>query len=701
MRQFRNIPVWVTSPFLRLLVPLVAGIVAGWYLQVPLLYSGLALCSYSVAYWLCRYLPFGLLLSFYWLKPLLLQLMCLAVGMLLVHTRYKANSALHYSHYYQPGQYVQVCIGEPLVEKNKSYKAEAYLNTLFTASHSLPVNGKILLYFAKSQAAIPLQYGDVILLQQPLQAIKNSGNPGGFNYQRYAAFQGIHHQVYLKPGQWVKLNSNKANAIRQLLFTARQNILQLLRRYITTNKDGLGIAEALFIGYTADLDKDLVQAYSNTGVVHIIAISGMHLGLIYGLLVGLFGRIPYINKYPKANAILIITALWLFALLTGASASVVRSAVMFTCIAAGQYFFRESKMYNSLAASAFMMLLYNPFYLWDVGFQLSYLAVLGIVIFQQPIYHLFYVPWRLPDLAWRAAALTTSAQVLTFPVCIYYFHQFPVLFIFTNLVAVPLSTIILYAAIFLTCFGWLPPVASVAGFVIGVLVDVMNGFINWVNGLSFAVWDGLPANIATTWLLYGFVILLAAWLMHARPLLLRLALLLLVAFTGLHAWLGWQVHRQQKMLVYHVPKYKAIDFIQGQQYVFAGDTALLQDGLLQNFHLKPARIAQRLTHRSQHLPLLFQQPPFYQMGSTLLYCVDGKATVPLTAMPQKIDYIIVSNNPPRLQLAEWANRYPNSQIVFDGSNALWKIAQWKQQCLALHLRHFSTADDGAFEINIQ
>jgi competence protein ComEC len=700
MRLYSNIPVWVTAPFIRLLLPFVVGIILGWYLQVSLQWGLVSLGCFTCAYWLSRYLPFSLLLRLFWLKPLLLHLLLVTMGALLVYTKNTAHRANWYGHCYQPGQMVQVRINEPLVEKTRSYKADGYVESLLTDGISQSADGKLLLYFAKDSTATSLRYGDVILLKQPLQAIKNSGNPGGFNYQRYAAFQGIHHQVYLKPGQWVKLHANHANWFKQILFTARQSILQTLRRFIVTNKDGLAITEALLIGYTADLDKDLVQAYSNTGVVHIIAISGMHLGLIYGLLVWIFSRLPYVYKHPKLNAVIIISSLWLFALLTGGAASVIRSAVMFTFIAAGQYFFREGKMYNSLAASAFLMLLYNPFYLWDVGFQLSYLAVLGIVIFQQPIYHLLYVPWRLPDMAWKAIALTTAAQVLTFPVCIYYFHQFPLLFVFTNMVAVPLSTVVLYAAIFLTCFSWLPFAGDLAGYIIGVVVNVMNGFVRWVNALPIAVWDHLPANMFTTWLLYAVVILLAAWLMTRHYLLLRFGLLSAVAFCGLHAWLGWQVHRQQKLVVYHVPQQKAIDFIQGNNYCFVGDSILLQDGLLQNFHLKPARIAQQLTLRSNSLPLLFQQPPFYQMGRTTLLTIDDATALVSGSQKTKIDYIIISNNP-RLRMADLASRYECRQIVFDGSNSLWKIAQWKQQCEALHLRHFSTADEGAFVINIQ
>ena len=337
-----------------------------------------------------------------------------------------------------------------LVEKTKSYKADAFVETVITDDTAINCKGKLLIYFSKDTAAQQLHYGDRILINKNLQAIKNSGNPGAFNYQRYAAFQQTFHNVFLKEKDWVLLPAKKINGFKQFIFTARENILANLRKNINTGKDELGIAEALLIGYTNDLDKDLVQAYSNTGVVHIIAISGMHLGLIYVMLVWLFARIPLVKKSKLAQVILILSCLWLFSLLTGAAASVLRSAVMFTFITIGNNLTKKSSIYNSLAASAFVMLCYNPYYLWDVGFQLSYLAVVGIVIFQKPIYNLIYIKNKRADKVWKLMAISLAAQILTFPICIYYFHQFPNLFLITNIIAVPLSSIILFAEI---CFS--------------------------------------------------------------------------------------------------------------------------------------------------------------------------------------------------------------------------------------------------------
>ena len=185
--------------------------------------------------------------------------------------------------------------------------------------------------------------------------------------------------MYLKENEWILLPGKNENALKSFLFSIREKVVNLLEKYLG-NTDESSIAKALLIGYKVDLDKDLVQAYSDAGVVHIIAISGLHIGIIYAILLWLFSMLPFTKKSRPLRLFFILTGLWLFALLTGASPSAVRAAIMFSFIIIGTAFNKTGSVYNSIAASAFLLLCFNPYFLWDVGFQLSYLAVLGIVI---------------------------------------------------------------------------------------------------------------------------------------------------------------------------------------------------------------------------------------------------------------------------------------------------------------------------------
>ncbi|MBL7702313.1 MAG: ComEC family competence protein [Ferruginibacter sp.] len=693
------IPIWKKAPFIRLLLPLTAGIILQWYLQFSLTVIVSALICYSAAYFLFLLLPIAFRFETQALQGVMLQLLIVALGAWLTWQKDLRHHNNWYGNYYKEGDYLVVRIDEPLVEKNKSFKADGLVESLVQDGKTIAAEGKILLYFSKDSFKTNLAYGDKIIIHKNLQPIKNSGNPGAFNYQRYAVFQGFYHNVFLKDDDWKALNKNSANRFKQLIFSAREYVLGVLQNSITTGKDELGIAEALLIGYTNDLDKDLVQAYSNTGVVHIIAISGMHLALIYILLAWLFAKIPLINRSKFVQLLLILTCLWLFSILTGASPSVLRAAVMFSFIAVGKTYFKEASIYNSLAASAFVLLCCNPWYLWAVGFQLSYLAVLGIVIFQKPLYNIFYIKNKWLDKTWQLVSVSTAAQLLTFPVCIYYFHQFPNLFLISNLIAVPLSAIILYAEIILVAFSWIPFVATWLGKLVTGLVWAMNKIILWINELPFAVWDKIPATVLSTWLMYAIVVCCGAWLLQKNKKYLHLALTAMVVFVLQGIYNSWQSSGQQKIIVYNVPRHKAIDFISGNQYQFIGDSVLLEDALLQNFHLKPGRTALQLDKRTDALNGVFNSGVFYQFNNKKILVADRAMLFDSAETKINLDLIIISKNP-KLNIAALAKTFNCRQIVFDASNPPWKIDKWKKECQLLNLQYYSISETGAFVYNI-
>lgn len=696
-----TIPVWKKAPFARLLLPFIAGIMLQWYFQILLIYIIAALISFGISFLLFLFLPISLRFKLQPLQGFIIHLLIASLGLLVTWQKDMRHGSNWYGNYYNNKSYLLVRIDEPLVEKNKSYKADGYVEAVVQEGNRIPCKGKLLLYFSKDSVKPGLNYGDRVLINKPLQPIKNSGNPGAFNYQRYAAFQQIFHNVFLKDKDWVKPKekSENINRLQQFIFTARDHVLSVLRERVEAGKDELGIAQALLIGYTNDLDKDLVQAYSNTGVVHIIAISGMHLGLIYVLLVWLFARIPVINRSKYANIILILACLWFFAFITGASSSVLRAAVMFSFISLGKTISKQSSIYNSLAVSAFVMLCFNPYYLWAVGFQLSYLAVIGIVVFQKPIYNCLYIKNKWLNRVWALVSVSTAAQLLTFPACIYYFHQFPNLFLISNIVAVPLATLILYAAIALIAFSWVPFIAIYLGKLVAGLTYVMNKFILWINELSFAVWDRIPASVLSTWLLYATVIGFSAWLMTKNKNLFKAGMICLFVFTALLAYNRFLTEKQQKIIVYNVPQHQAIDFVNGTRYQFVGDSILLEDGLLQNFHLKPGRISLQLNNRVDSLNGIFHNTVFYQFGSKRVVIIDRPLNTESLQQKMDIDMVIISKSP-GLYISQLTKIFNCRQFIFDASNPLWKIEKWQRECIKLNVKGYSVPGAGAFIYDI-
>jgi competence protein ComEC len=486
--------------------------------------------------------------------------------------------------------------------------------------------------------------------------------------------------------------------IQRFLFRAREEVLRILRANIKGDRE-LGLAEALLLGYKNDLDKTLVQSYSNTGVVHVIAISGLHLGLIYWLLLFLLRPLARGRKTRWLQAVLVISGLWAFSLLAGGQPSVLRSAVMFTCIVAGQVLARGASIYNTLAFSAMVLLCYNPYWLWDVGFQLSYSAVLSIVIFMKPIYNWFQVNNKLLDLTWKMNAITLAAQLITLPVSIYHFHQFPLCFWLTNLVAVPLSSIILIGEILLCALSFVPPLAFETGALIGRLIKWMNGWVERTEQVPWALWDGLQINIAQALLLLGIIAGLGCWLLEKRKPGLWFSLLCLLGFTVIRTFSFIDAFHQQKIIVYNVPRFRAVDFIDGRNCFFSGDSALEADVFTSNFHLRPSRILHRVSPVGRAVGLKEDERFFVYQGKRIML-LDRTMSVVAKGNRTEIDLLIVSGNP-RIYFSNLSGAFDLKQVVFDGSVQRRRLWYWKRDCDSLNIPWHDVGEQGAFVMKIK
>ena len=694
-----EIPLWKKAPFIRILLPFLIGIIIQYYFEPPY-YIILSLVGIATSlYFIFAVIPLAYRYSFQWIQGVLISLIIFFAGMMTVWQKDVRNDSNWFGHLYNDSSSLIIKVNEPLIEKDKSFKAEGRVETIIKNGRGKNVTGKILLYFSKEDLMQLPKYGDKILISGGLQLIKNAGNPGGFNYSRYMAFQQTFYQVFLKQSKFVLLNLHNENALYSFIYNARRKVINILQEFVKGNKKVTGIAEALLIGYKEDLDKDVVQAYSNTGVVHIIAISGMHLGLIYAVLVWIFLRLPLIKKSTAIRVVTILTCLWLFSLITGGSASVLRSAVMFTCILIGKEFFKQSSIYNSLAASAFLLLCYDPFLLWDVGFQLSYCAVVGIVWLQKPIQNLFYSKHKPLQYLWQMCSVTIAAQILTLPICIYYFHQIPTLFLITNLICVPLSTVILFAEILLIFLSSISVVGALLGKFIYVLTWFMNFIIDKCNNLPLSLIDRIYATPTTTAVLYLFVFAAAAGFLQFNKKLIMISLLFFSFFIGIWSYGKINLIQQKKIIIYNVSRHTAIDFVAADKYFFLGDEEFKTDGALQNFNLKPARISLQVNQSRDTLKSIQHSKILWQFYSKKIMIIDTTLSFASIQNKIKVDVLLITKNA-NVDISIITSSVMPRCIVFDASNSLWKIAQWKKQCSLLHLPYFTTAEQGAFILDV-
>jgi len=695
MHQYR-IPIWKQAPLLRVVVSMMKGILLQYYLDFS--FASIILFSLTTIFLFFFFYKLPLLLRYRFRKfqSAFLVFMIISFGMLLTRHQDLRNSNYFFLHHYQQGDELMLRIEAPLNEKQHSYTTSASVQSVIKNNFSFSVKGKLNLIFKKNRTAKRLLYGDLIVVNKEVQSIKNFGNPGEFNNKRYNAFQQTYHQLYLTGNDFIDCKKNTGNELFKNIYALKEKTLNTLRSNLNNQHRSLGIAEALLIGYKNDLDKEMVQAYSNTGVVHIIAISGLHLGLIYMVLFWLMERMPIVKRNRLIKAIILLGCLWIFSLMTGASASVLRSAVMFTCIIFGNMLNRKSSVYNSLAASAFLLLCYNPYFLWDVGFQLSYFAIIGIIWLQKPIQYLISLNQYLPRKVWEMTSITIAAQIITFPICLFYFHQFPTYFLLSNLVAVPLSTIILFEEIALLCISGFQTFALLIGKLVEASIVLMNKWILIISEFPGAVIDFIYADVQTTLLLYAIVILIVFFLLLKNKVYLKWSLLLLTMFSSFQSMAKYKWLQQRILVVYNIPKSQEIDVMIGKKYLFQTDSNLLTNKSALNFYVLPTRKYFRVQPD--------KSSSISNDNNNVILSFYGKRMAIINSpfngdTPLHVDFLLLTGNP-KFNIIDITAKIKCQKIIFDNTNSLWKISKWKKECDLLHLHCFSINEDGAFVLEL-
>jgi competence protein ComEC len=688
---------WKSSPFVRLMIPMAGGILCQHYIEPPI----------HLTYWLLG-ISIPILLGFFFapfftrfrlsfISGLTASIIFLCIGSLLAYYNDIRNSHNWIGKSLENGDRLVATIDEVPVVKANSIKAMATVSDAWHHSKHIRPNGKIIIYFQKENVE-EIHYGTQLIFNTPLQEINRSGNPGAFDYRRYCLLQGITHQVYLKKDDY-RVVGLKTGWLKKNIYRLREKILSILRTNISGEKE-LGLAEALLIGYKDDLDKTLVQSYSSTGVVHIIAISGLHLGLIYWLLLLLLKPLSRKRKFKWLSGLLIIFGLWVFSLLAGAQPSVLRSAVMFTCLVIGETIARKTNIYNTLACSAFMLLCYEPNWIFDVGFQLSYIAVLSIVIFMKPVYNLFFISNKLLDSIWKLIAVTLAAQLLTLPLTIYHFHQFPTYFLLANLVAVPLSSLILLGEILLCSIFLIPKLALFWGQLLAWMIRLMNDWVERMEGLPKSVLDSFQINIMQAILLYGIIGGITLWTFRRSIPGLQLSLVSILLFLIFRSHSFAVANQQKKIIVYNVSQKTAIDFISGRMAVFIGDSMLTIDESLNNFHLKPTRVRYRFTVQ-KNIPGFVRAGGHIQWNRMRIFLLDKSMSISrATSEKAEIDLLLVSGNP-AFSISDLNRVLIVRQIVFDSSVPSWKLSKWKKECDSIGMEYHDVRTKGAFAIKLR
>nr|WP_320120617.1 ComEC/Rec2 family competence protein [uncultured Marinifilum sp.] len=471
------------NPFLRILLPLIVGILLAHYFKInnkicfALILSGFAGVigvitiptlrkSYSLS------TIFGIFSTLF----------------LLGLASYRSNtveSGMHLSSDSSCRLYKVELIEKP-VEKANSYSCVVNVKESLSDKGFLYQTAKAILYLSKDSAVSILKPGDQLLLNSSLNRVKNAGNPYEFDYAAYLKTQHILYSAYINTNSWIKLEENGRKSLKVLALKWRDNLLDIYREKGISN-ESFDILAALTLGYKTTLDPEIRRAWADAGAMHVLAVSGLHVGIIYIIMKFLLGFLDKIKFGQWIKGLLLLISLWMYALLTGMSPSVMRATCMFTFLIGGEMLKRYGGIYNSLSASAVVLLLYNPFLLFTVGFQFSYLAVVGIVFFQARFDKLMYVRNFILRKIWQLTTVAISAQIATFPLAIYYFNQFPAYFLLSGYIVILMAGVLIYLSITLLLLAKIDWVSDILAWILHHLVDWMNWAIIQIHNLPGAV----------------------------------------------------------------------------------------------------------------------------------------------------------------------------------------------------------------------
>ena len=689
-------------PFVRLVIPFMAGIVLTLYLELDV--------SQLVPVALLIFILFVVMVyhnrlhrhyKLRWISGLFTSLLLVLCGALLASLHTDIHNPNHFSFSVDDEPIVLVKVIEPLSEKQRSFKAEVEVIGLKKDHEIMPVDGKAMFYFRKDSLSKQIKYGDVLVVNAQFKEISPPQNPSEFDYRQYLRFHNIYHQAFVSEENWQFTGRNEGAAFFHYVFIVRQYFFSVLDQFLPSDRE-LAVASALLLGYREHLDQDIIKAYSSSGAMHVLAVSGLHVGIIYLIFNFMFLWLEKLKHGHMVKAVVIVLLIWVYASVTGLSPSVQRAATMFSFIAIAKSKGRQIDIYNIIGVSAFVLLLIQPQIIMQVGFQLSYMAVIGIIFLHGRLYKLWYIKNWLGQKIWSLTCVSLAAQLATFPIGLLYFHQFPTFFLISNWVVIPAAFLILYVGVTLFAVSWIAPVAKICGTLLYYIIAGLNKSIFLIESMPHSLLQGFWIGILETWLIYLVIVTLLAFIIRLEY---RWAVVGSLAAILLSANLAYEtfVQNQQKsVIVYHVPNQRAIDFIDGTKNYMIADSSLTSDWSKMLFHIKH-NWWESGVHKHQYIsekekletPNLWNNRGFIQFHDKRIAIVDQPIEKPLIEEKLKVDLLVLSGNV-RLKIAELQEIFEFKKLVIDSSNKKWRARKWVVECEQLGIDHHSVYDDKAF-----
>ncbi|TAH00810.1 MAG: ComEC family competence protein [Sphingobacteriales bacterium] len=647
-------------PFLRLLIFFIVGIHISigynlqpapiWFYLFGILCVALTVLSFTYhqkKVYQRKFLP-----------GIVLQLLVCLSAIIITNQHKEIFQKLHFSHSKSDALIVHLT-EEPKI-KGDVARFLVSTDALIYKQKISPAIGSILLAMRfDTTKTLNLHYGNQLIIKAKYKPTEPPYNPAEFNYKKFLGNRQVYHQSFINQFETLKIDSNKGNAIMQLALKFKESQVEKFRKYIP-NIDARSVASTLILGYRTDLDGNIFEAYSHTGTIHILSVSGMHVAIVVLFLEFFLGFLNR-NKYTKLlKTILMISFVWLYSLITGMAPSIERAAIMITLFLIAKLIATRVNPFNIIALSAFIILLIDPFALVDVGFQLSFIAVIGLIYFHPKIKNLFITENKLLDLVWSTISVSIAAQLTTTAISISYFHQFPLCFIVSNLFVVLPATLIMYGGIIFLLIPWPTAIMSFLGL-------MLNHIINFTNsGLMFI--DKIPgANISQiylSWLqilcFYTVIILATIAFSQKRKGLIYIAFVLVFVFITSISYKNYSQSQQKQAMFFTLRKNTAFALIKGRNallitdldsknynYKFFVKPYLDSCGIKYVNFINPFNAHNNVIYLFQNKKFLVQQAPYFNSNLININYIVLTANKILTNVPNtELERLLIGGKNP-------------------------------------------------------
>lgn len=545
-------------------------------------------------------------------------------------------------------------------------------------------SGKLVLNIAKKDSISYLKIGNRICVIGSIYKNKTPSNPNLFDYGKYLENQEIYAQVYSRqiiigkyePGLWARFSN------------FRETIITNLERSDISKKE-LNVLIALILGQQQDVSPEILKDYQYAGAVHVLSVSGLHVGFILLFINLILKPIGNNRKGSLLKLWIILLSLWSFALLTGLSASIVRSATMFSFLAIGNHLRRTVNIYHTLLVSMLLILLFKPSFLFDVGFQLSYLA-LFFIVWLQPIFSNLWLPKiKLLKYFWDIITVSFAAQIGAMPLSIYYFHQFPGLFFVTNLLILPLLGVIMAVGVIVVLIAIYTQVPFFLAKSIEFLINFLNAIIHWVASIDTFVIKNISFSKEMLLGSYLVIILIILWTKKPKYHLLVMTFISIIALQCIFILQKRETFGKQELIVFSSKKNTIITKRNGNcVMLYANDSIItnIDDNIIIQSYLN-GNFCRLAAKRPLQNLIYFGNKKILVIDSS---CVYNKKIIP--------DVLIIIQSP-KLNMERLISIYKPKQVIADGSNFKSYVKAWEATCRKEKIPFHNTNEKGFYKLN--